>query len=80
MVKYFFQWNSNGFEVSKTFHGKFTMVSPVWLAFPEGSASTYKLSTHDVQKKWLKEMRAANNENHDVKSMLIFQCNIDCFL
>lgn len=47
------------------------MVSPVWLSFPEGNASTYKLSTHDVQKKWLKEMRAANNDAHYVNSMLL---------
>lgn len=70
------QWNNNGIEVSKIFHGKFTMVSPVWLAFPEGNSSTYKLSTHDVQKKWLKEMKATNNENHHVKSMSTFQYNI----
>ena len=43
------------------------MVSPVWLAFPKGNTSTYKLLTHDVQKKWLKEMKATNNENHHVK-------------
>lgn len=48
------------------------MISPVWLTFPEGSASTFKLSTHDVQKKWLKEMKTINNETHHVKSMLNF--------
>lgn len=67
VLGYITPWNNNGIEVSKIFHGKFTMVSPVWLAFPEGNASTYKLSTHDVQKKWLKEMKATNNENHRVK-------------
>ncbi|XP_076648894.1 chitinase domain-containing protein 1 [Halictus rubicundus] len=67
VLGYITPWNNNGLEVSKIFHGKLTMVSPVWLAFPEGDADTYKLSTHDVQKKWLKEMRAANNENHQVK-------------
>ncbi|CAL7940435.1 unnamed protein product [Xylocopa violacea] len=67
VLGYITPWNNNGLEVSKIFHGKFTMVSPVWLAFPEGNASTYKLSTHDVQKKWLKDMRAANNGGHYVK-------------
>ncbi|CAK9799351.1 Chitinase domain-containing protein 1 [Anthophora quadrimaculata] len=67
ILGYITPWNNNGLEVSKIFHGKFTMLSPVWLAFPEGSASTYKLSTHDVHKKWLKEIKAANNENHYVK-------------
>lgn len=67
VLGYITPWNNNGFEVSKIFHGKFTMISPVWLTFPEGSASTFKLSTHDVQKKWLKEMKTINNETHHVK-------------
>ncbi|XP_076669932.1 chitinase domain-containing protein 1 isoform X3 [Andrena cerasifolii] len=67
VLGYITPWNHNGVEVSKTFHGKFTMVSPVWLAFPEGNSATYKLSTHDVQKKWLKEMRTVNNVDHRVK-------------
>ncbi|XP_011705508.1 PREDICTED: chitinase domain-containing protein 1, partial [Wasmannia auropunctata] len=60
-------WNGNGFEIAKTFHGKFTMVSPVWLAFPFGNTSTYQLSTNSVQTTWIKEMRANNNVNHNVK-------------
>ncbi|XP_011864292.1 PREDICTED: chitinase domain-containing protein 1 isoform X2 [Vollenhovia emeryi] len=60
-------WNGNGFEISKRFHGKFTMISPVWLTFPFGNTSTYQLSTHSVQTKWIKEMRANNNVNHTVK-------------
>jgi len=60
-------WNRNGFEISKTFHGKFTMISPVWLAFPFGNMSTYQLSTDSVQTKWIKEIRANNNVNHSVK-------------
>ncbi|XP_036140611.1 chitinase domain-containing protein 1 [Monomorium pharaonis] len=60
-------WNKNGFEISKIFHGKFTMISPVWLTFPFGNTSTYQLSTHSVQTKWIKEMRANNNVNHIVK-------------
>lgn len=67
VLGYITPWNNHGFEIAKIFHGKFTMVSPVWLAFPEGNAPTYKLLTHDVQKKWLKEMKAANNEAHYVK-------------
>ncbi|XP_076243038.1 chitinase domain-containing protein 1 [Calliopsis andreniformis] len=67
VLGYITPWNNNGLEISKIFHGKFTMLSPVWLAFPEGNAKTYKLLTHDVQKKWLKEMRTINNENHHVK-------------
>ncbi|XP_033334518.2 chitinase domain-containing protein 1 isoform X2 [Megalopta genalis] len=67
VLGYITPWNNNGLDVSKIFHGKLTMVSPVWLAYPEGNAASYKLSTHDVQKRWMKEMRAANNAKHQVK-------------
>ncbi|XP_050448680.1 chitinase domain-containing protein 1 isoform X2 [Cataglyphis hispanica] len=60
-------WNADGFKVSKTFHGKFTMISPVWLSLPFGNMSTYQLDTHSIQTKWIKEMRNNNNANHSVK-------------
>lgn len=65
-----FQWNGYGFEVSKIFHDKFTMVSPVWLSLPFGNSTTYQLSTDIVQTKWIKEMRSNNNANHSVKRKL----------
>ncbi|XP_043673684.1 chitinase domain-containing protein 1 [Vespula pensylvanica] len=67
ILGYITPWNSNGYEISKTFHGKFTMVSPVWLSILPSNISTFQLPTHDVQKKWLKDMRSMNNENHNVK-------------
>lgn len=67
VLGYITPWNSNGYEISKTFHGKFTMVSPVWLTIPPSNTSTFQLPTHDVQKKWLKEMRSMNSESHSVK-------------
>lgn len=60
-------WNADGFKVSKTFHGKFTMISPVWLSLSFGNMSTYQLATDSVQTKWIKEMRTNNNANHSVK-------------
>ncbi|XP_011643693.1 chitinase domain-containing protein 1-like [Pogonomyrmex barbatus] len=60
-------WNGNGFEISKIFHGKFTMLSPVWLTIPFGNTSTYQFSIHSVQTKWIKEIKANNNINHSVK-------------
>ncbi|OAD54372.1 Chitinase domain-containing protein 1 [Eufriesea mexicana] len=77
VLGYITPWNNNGLEVSKIFHGKFTMLSPVWLAFSEGNASTYKLSTYDVQKKWLKEIKAANNRSHYVKTNDIIELYSD---
>ncbi|XP_014480774.1 PREDICTED: chitinase domain-containing protein 1 [Dinoponera quadriceps] len=67
VLGYVTPWNGYGFEISKIFHGKFTMVSPVWLSLPFGNMSTYQLSTDAVQTRWIKEMRSNNNANHSVK-------------
>ena len=67
VLGYCTSWNADGFKVSKTFHGKFTMISPVWLSFPFGNTSTYQLATDSIKINWIKEMRANNNVNHSVK-------------
>lgn len=66
VLGYITPWNGNGFEISKIFHGKFAMISPVWLTL-QSSKKAYEMPTHDVQKKWLKEMRVKNNPDHSVK-------------
>lgn len=60
------QWNNDGYENAKRFHGKFDMVSPVWLTI--NSKDPFKIPTHDLQKLWLHDMKAADNENHTTKS------------
>ncbi|XP_012282892.1 chitinase domain-containing protein 1 [Orussus abietinus] len=67
VLGYVTPWNGEGYEVTKTFHGKFTTVSPVWLTFPKGDVITFQLTTYDVNKKWLQEMRKTNTEKHAVK-------------
>ncbi|KAI4503533.1 hypothetical protein M0802_000936 [Mischocyttarus mexicanus] len=67
VLGYITPWNSNGYDISKTFHGKFTMVSPVWFSILPSNTSTFPLPTHDVQKKWLKDIRSVNSESHNVK-------------
>ncbi|KYM94707.1 Chitinase domain-containing protein 1 [Cyphomyrmex costatus] len=59
-------WNRNGFEIAKKFHGKFAIVSPIWLTFSFGNTS---IDHHSVQTKWIKEIRANDNINHTVKLM-----------
>ncbi|XP_008553138.1 chitinase domain-containing protein 1 isoform X1 [Microplitis demolitor] len=65
VLGYITPWNGEGLDVAKTFHGKLTLVSPVWFTIP--SAGKFQIPTHDVQKKWLKDMKAANEGNHTVK-------------
>lgn len=60
------QWNGAGYENAKKFHGKFDLVSPVWLTIK--STDPFNIPTHDVQKMWMDSMKAADKENHTVKS------------
>lgn len=55
--------------MTKLFHGKFTMISPAWLTMSPSITSTFQLSTDEIQKKWLKDIRSLNSANHSVKSM-----------
>ncbi|CAD6215938.1 GSCOCT00004240001.2-RA-CDS [Cotesia congregata] len=65
VLGYITPWNGEGLEVAKTFHGKLTLVSPVW--FNIQSSDKFQIATHDVQKKWLKDIKTANEGNHTVK-------------
>lgn len=42
------------------------MVSPVWLKI--NSKDPLRIATHDIQKLWIHDMKAADNENSTVKS------------
>ncbi|KAF7993622.1 hypothetical protein HCN44_010217 [Aphidius gifuensis] len=75
VLGYITPWNSGGLEVAKTFHGKLTSVSPTWLTLPNGSIKEFKIATHDVQEKWLKDIRTANDAIHQLKVLprLLFE-------
>ncbi|XP_014214232.1 chitinase domain-containing protein 1 [Copidosoma floridanum] len=62
---YITPWNADGYEKAKQFHGKFDLLSPVWLVV--NSKDPFKIPTHDLQKLWLDDIKALNNENHTVK-------------
>ncbi|XP_001606607.1 chitinase domain-containing protein 1 [Nasonia vitripennis] len=65
VLGYITPWNNDGYENAKRFHGKLDMVSPVWLTV--NSKDPFKIPTHDLQKLWLHDMKAADNENHTTK-------------
>ncbi|XP_015592766.1 chitinase domain-containing protein 1 [Cephus cinctus] len=67
VLGYITPWNEKGLEISKTFHGKFTAFSPVWLTIPYGNTSEFSPGTHDVRKDWIKEIRKQNSANHTTK-------------
>uniref|UniRef100_A0A383W7S9 Chitinase domain-containing protein 1 n=1 Tax=Tetradesmus obliquus TaxID=3088 RepID=A0A383W7S9_TETOB len=63
VLGYVTPWNNHGYDVAKKFRAKFTHISPVWYQLrggAEGSDSTELSLTggHDVDKGWIKEVRA----------------------
>ncbi|KAK0081003.1 hypothetical protein PV326_007902 [Microctonus aethiopoides] len=67
ILGYITPWNSDGLETAKIFHGKFTVLSPVWLTLSSGNTSKFHITTHDIRKKWLKQIKAFNDHNHTVR-------------
>lgn len=51
------QWNAKGYDIAKTFHKKFTLVSPVWLQVtPKGNNEFEMTGGHDIDKGWAEQV------------------------
>ena len=56
-LAYVTPWNNHGYDVVKTFRGKFTHVSPVWYSL-RGLGDHFRLDGgHDVDEGWMGEVR-----------------------
>ncbi|XP_017782711.1 PREDICTED: chitinase domain-containing protein 1 [Nicrophorus vespilloides] len=61
VLGYVTPWNNHGYDVAKWFAKKFTHISPVWLQIKRKSEQKYILTgTHDIDAKWMKEVKAVN--------------------
>ncbi|XP_069751166.1 chitinase domain-containing protein 1 isoform X2 [Narcine bancroftii] len=58
VLGYITPWNNHGYEVTKTFGGKFTLISPVWLQVQRKGVQLYHVTgLHDINQGWMKKMR-----------------------
>uniref|UniRef100_UPI00398EEDE5 chitinase domain-containing protein 1-like n=1 Tax=Pristiophorus japonicus TaxID=55135 RepID=UPI00398EEDE5 len=59
VLGYITPWNSLGYEIAKTFSGKFTFISPVWLQIQRKGVQLYHVTgQHDIDQGWMKKVRA----------------------
>ncbi|XP_059831381.1 chitinase domain-containing protein 1 isoform X1 [Hypanus sabinus] len=62
VLGYVTPWNGHGYEIAKTFGGKFTFISPVWLQIQRKGVQLYYLTgQHDVDQGWMKKVRESSS-------------------
>ncbi|XP_032894459.1 chitinase domain-containing protein 1 [Amblyraja radiata] len=58
VLGYITPWNGHGYEITKIFGAKFTLVSPVWLQIQRKGARLYHVKGHhDIKQGWMKKVR-----------------------
>ena len=64
VLAYVTPWNNRGYDIAKIFANKFTHVSPVWLSLKLNAdeETTRVEGEHDIDMKWMEEVRHANRD------------------
>jgi len=72
ILGYVTPWNSHGYDVSKIFTNKFTVLSPVWLQVKK-QGNVYQIGgLHDIDSKWLKQLKK-NNPSIRINVRIVFE-------
>ncbi|XP_038661967.1 chitinase domain-containing protein 1 [Scyliorhinus canicula] len=71
VLGYVTPWNNHGYEITMIFGGKFTFISPVWLQIQRKGVQLYHVTGHhDIDRGWMKNVRAESNAVHFVPRIL----------
>uniref|UniRef100_G1PV10 Chitinase domain-containing protein 1 n=1 Tax=Myotis lucifugus TaxID=59463 RepID=G1PV10_MYOLU len=58
VLGYVTPWNSHGYDVTKVFGAKFTLISPVWLQLKRHGRELFEVTgLHDVDQGWMRAIR-----------------------
>nr|XP_033784166.1 chitinase domain-containing protein 1 [Geotrypetes seraphini] len=58
VLGYITPWNSQGYDIAKTFGNKFPLLSPVWLQVKRQGREAYHITgLHDADKGWIKDVK-----------------------
>ena len=84
VLGYVTPWNNAGYDAAKTFGKKFSSVSPVWLQIvpqPGNQEHPYVvMGTHDVDKKWLQDVRKASPDVKIIPRVLFDKWSADDYV
>lgn len=72
VLGYVTPWNSHGYDIAKTFGGKFTLVSPVWLQVKRRGKEMFQITgLHDADQGWIKDVKK-NSQNTQIVPRILF--------
>ncbi|KRY70657.1 Chitinase domain-containing protein 1 [Trichinella pseudospiralis] len=54
-------WNNHGYDIAKWLAPKFTFISPVWLHLVASQGKCSIAGSHDIDQKWISEVRSNNS-------------------
>ncbi|XP_023230754.1 chitinase domain-containing protein 1-like isoform X2 [Centruroides sculpturatus] len=61
VLGYVTPWNNHGYDIAKIFGSKFTMISPVWLQLKPKLSNSFAIEgKHDIDKKWIIDVKRSN--------------------
>ena len=79
-LAYVTPWNSKGYEIAKTFAGKFSYVSPVWLQVKRRRTGNFFIEgIHDIDKDWMQDVRYSGNNTRIVPRLLFDKWSVSDF-
>ncbi|XP_062507525.1 chitinase domain-containing protein 1-like isoform X2 [Corticium candelabrum] len=74
LLAYVTPWNGHGYNVAKTFGGKFTTVSPVWLQLKRRKDGSFGIEGgHDIDLEWVNDVKKSGSSVHILPRLLFDQ-------
>ncbi|KRX95564.1 Chitinase domain-containing protein 1, partial [Trichinella pseudospiralis] len=61
VLAYVTPWNNHGYDIAKWLAPKFTFISPVWLHLVASQGKCSIAGSHDIDQKWISEVRSNNS-------------------
>ncbi|SAM01246.1 hypothetical protein [Absidia glauca] len=70
-LAYVTPWNNKGYDIVKTFKGKFDFVSPVWYNVQRQAGKLAIIGEHDVDQSWIDQVRGHSMDTGDVVGQIV---------
>nr|KAJ3423033.1 Chitinase domain-containing protein 1 [Polyrhizophydium stewartii] len=76
VLAYVTPWNAHGYDVAKTFRGKFTHLAPLWFRFKRQDGRITVEGEHDVDAGWIADVREPSPQGQRALVVPLFQSGL----